>query len=87
MSTRGIMSLNELPHEKAGLGATVIVLLVLAGIIAILFIALWLQRKPLAEPTQPRQATKPSSELRAPVFRLPAADGQTPVQCVELPVA
>lgn len=56
------------PHEYAGLGATLIALLVLAGALAIIGAVVWLKKAPSGAPTQPSQVTKPHSELRYPVM-------------------
>jgi hypothetical protein len=60
------MSLNQLAHGKAGLGATLVILLVLAAALTVIFVALWLQRRPRGEPNPPGQATMPTSQYRVP---------------------
>ncbi len=50
------------PHEKAGLGPTLLALLVLAGALTVIGVVIWLRMAPQQTPTQPRQAV-PHSEL------------------------
>ncbi len=53
------------PHEKAGLGPTLLALLVLAGALTVIGVVIWLRMTPQTAPTQPKQAGKQHSELRA----------------------
>ena len=55
------------PHEYSGLGATLIALLVLAGVLAVIGVVVWLRKVPSGVPTRPAQAVKSTSELHNPI--------------------
>ncbi len=68
------MSIKELPHERTGWGAVLIVLLILAGAMTVVGVVIWLRMAPQGEPSQPKQAGRSHSELRYEYpYRVPAA--------------
>ncbi len=71
------MATKQLPHERAGWGAVLIVLLVLAGAMTIIGVVIWLRMAPQGLPSQPSQAGNAHSEiLRVPSPVLPVASGR-----------